>query len=570
MAIDPAPSGRPAAADLGAEVLLAVLGNPANRNRAVPLTYEQFRFGFANAVSEDEAKELYETYAVPASGAPLFQAATANLNPWTEAKVDSKNPERGPLLIISGEKDNTVPWAIANASYKKQRRNEGVTEIVEIPDRGHALTIDSGWREVADTALRLRQALRLASWDGGGSATISAQERPLLAAAREGDEEAFRRLVEPYRGELHAHAYRMLGSVHDAEDALQEALLRAWRGLARFEGRSSLRSWLYTIATNTSLNAIARRPKRVLPIDYAPGRRPARRARPAGGRIGVDGALRRRARSASQDGLAGPEARYEQRESVELAFVAALQYLPPNQRAVLILRDVLGFSAEETAETLETTVASVNSALQRARASVEDRLPDQSQQATLRALGDERLNEIVDELHAGVGALRRRRRRAMLTEDACFAMPPLATWFGRARRIETFLVGSPMSGAWRWKSVRVRANGQAALAFYSWDDDERDLPPVRAQRPHLPRAADQRRDGVHRPHPAAGRRPRGHRADARAAGQRAQPAWPRSRTSAFPSPGLTRGAPAARAAPRQPPPASSRSGPKLATVPRRA
>ena len=130
-----------------------VLGNPANRNRAVPLTYEQFRFAFANAVSEDEAKQLYETYAVPASGAPLFQAATANLNPWTEAKVDTKNPDRGPLLIISGEKDHTVPWAIANASYKRQQHNPGVTEIVEIPDRGHALTIDSGWREVADTAL---------------------------------------------------------------------------------------------------------------------------------------------------------------------------------------------------------------------------------------------------------------------------------------------------------------------------------------------------------------------------------------------------------------------------------
>jgi len=134
-----------------------VLHNPANRNRAVPLTYEQFRFGFANAVGEDEAKELYETFAVPASGAPLFQAATANLNPWTEAKVRSKSPERGPLLIVSGEKDNTVPWAIANASYKRQRRNEGVTEIVEIPNRGHALTIDSGWREVADTALAFIQ-----------------------------------------------------------------------------------------------------------------------------------------------------------------------------------------------------------------------------------------------------------------------------------------------------------------------------------------------------------------------------------------------------------------------------
>lgn len=134
-----------------------VLGNPANRNRAVPLTYDQFRFAFANALSEEEAKQLYETFAVPASGAPLFQAATANLNPWTEAKVDSKNAARGPLLIISGERDHTVPWAIANASFKRQKRNAGVTEIVEIPNRGHSLTIDSGWREVADKALAFVQ-----------------------------------------------------------------------------------------------------------------------------------------------------------------------------------------------------------------------------------------------------------------------------------------------------------------------------------------------------------------------------------------------------------------------------
>ena len=131
-----------------------VLTNPANRHRAVPLTYEQFRYAFANAVDEDEARQLYDAFAVPAPGAPLFQAATANFNPWTEVKVDRKNPDRGPLLIISGEKDHTVPWAIANASFKKQKKNkEAVTEIVEMSGRGHALTIDSGWREVADTAL---------------------------------------------------------------------------------------------------------------------------------------------------------------------------------------------------------------------------------------------------------------------------------------------------------------------------------------------------------------------------------------------------------------------------------
>lgn len=130
-----------------------VLGNPANRHRAIPLTFEQFRYGFANAVDEDEAMQLYESYSVPGSGVPIFQAASANLNPWTEAKVDTKNPERGPLLIISAENDHTVPLAIANASYKRQKHNESETEIVELPGRGHALVIDHAWREVADTAL---------------------------------------------------------------------------------------------------------------------------------------------------------------------------------------------------------------------------------------------------------------------------------------------------------------------------------------------------------------------------------------------------------------------------------
>jgi pimeloyl-ACP methyl ester carboxylesterase len=132
---------------------MPVLGNPLNRGRAVTLTLDQFKYGWANALSEEEATQLYETYHVAAPGVALIQMATANLNPWTEAKADTKNPERGPLLIIDGEKDHTVPWAIANASFRKQRRNEGVTEIEKIPNRGHSLTIDSGWREVADTAL---------------------------------------------------------------------------------------------------------------------------------------------------------------------------------------------------------------------------------------------------------------------------------------------------------------------------------------------------------------------------------------------------------------------------------
>ena len=154
VAIDPAPFRGVLPLPLSAlKSASPVLGNPANHGRAIPLTYEQFRYAFANAVNETEALELFNTYAVPGSGAPLFQAATANLNPWTEVKVKTKNPERGPLLIMDGELDHTVPWAIANASYKKQKRNEGVTEIVKIDGRGHSLTIDHGWREVAETSL---------------------------------------------------------------------------------------------------------------------------------------------------------------------------------------------------------------------------------------------------------------------------------------------------------------------------------------------------------------------------------------------------------------------------------
>jgi RNA polymerase sigma-70 factor, ECF subfamily len=296
-------------------------------------------------------------------------------------------------------------------------------------------------------------------------------EAALLDTARAGDEAAFARLIEPYHGQLHAHCYRMLGSVHDAEDALQEVSLRAWRGLARFEGRSSLRSWLYTIATNTCLNQIERRPKRVLPVDYTSAADPhGGPGEPVVESVWIEpypdeliGA---------EDELAGPEARYEQRESVELAFVAALQLLPANQRAALILREVLGFSAQETADALETSVASVNSALQRARKAIEERVPEQSQQTTLRQLGDERLQEIVERY---VDAWERNdvdTVMEMLAEDATFTMPPLASWFDGEESIRIFLAGWPLSGAWRWRPIPTRANGQPALAFYAWDENE--------------------------------------------------------------------------------------------------
>src|SRR5581483_562876 len=251
----------------------------------------------------------------------------------------------------------------------------------------------------------------------------------------------------------------------DADDALQETLLRAWRGLKSFEGRSQLRSWLYTIATNTCLTQIQRRPKRVLPIDY---RQAADPHTPPGEPIVEsiwiepypDEML------GIEDGYASPESRYEQREGIELAFIAALQHLAPNQRAVLILREVLGYSAKESADMLQTSVASVNSALQRARSAVEERVPDQTQQQTLRTLGD-------DELHALVGRYVDAWERndvdafcAMLTEEATFTMPPLATWYSTRQGIRIWAANSPMSGAWKWKGVLTRANGQPALAFY--------------------------------------------------------------------------------------------------------
>jgi RNA polymerase sigma-70 factor (ECF subfamily) len=304
----------------------------------------------------------------------------------------------------------------------------------------------------------------------GDGPQTTVQEKELLETARSGSEDAYQRLIEPHRSELHAHCYRMLGSVQDAEDALQEALIRAWKALPKFEGRSSLRSWLYRIATNTSLDAIEKRPKRILPIDYGPP------ADPEGGvgepvvesvwlepypdeTIGIE------------DGYAAPEARYEQRESVELAFVAALQLLPANQRAALILREVLGFSAQETADALDTSVASINSALQRARATIEKKLPDQSQQETLRSIGDEKVREIVEQYATAWERNDVDTVVAMLAEDAAFTMPPMARWFQGLDGIRGFLEKWSMLPDWGWRSIPTTANGQPALAFYSWDEE---------------------------------------------------------------------------------------------------
>jgi RNA polymerase sigma-70 factor (ECF subfamily) len=299
---------------------------------------------------------------------------------------------------------------------------------------------------------------------------VVVNEPAVLQAARAGDEDAFALMIAPYRAELQAHCYRMLGSVHDAEDALQEALLRAWRGLGHFEGRSSLRSWLYRIATNTCLRAIERRPRRVLPIDYGPAADPHDElAAPLIESVWVE------PYPDDEDGFAAPEARYELRESIELAFVAALQHLPGRQRAVLILRDVLGFSAREVADTLGASPASVDSALQRAHKSVERRLPAQSQQATLRALGDKRLGELVGSY---VDAWERGDVEAivaMLAEDARITMPPIPTWFSGRDAIAAFLAERVLRGDRPRRLLAVRANGSPAFGQYAWNEDKRRL-----------------------------------------------------------------------------------------------
>jgi RNA polymerase sigma-70 factor (ECF subfamily) len=289
--------------------------------------------------------------------------------------------------------------------------------------------------------------------------------QPMTSPARTEDE--FRRLVEPHRAELHAHCYRMLGSVHDAEDALQDALLRAWRGIERFEGRSSLRSWLYRIATNTSLDLIARRPKRILPADHGPPSEGPDDRPPVVEAIWLEAYPDER--YGVEEGYAAPEARYERRESVELAFIAAVQHLPPTQRAVLLLRDVLGFSARETAATLDTTVDAANSALARARRALDGRLPARTQQATLRALRDDGVRAIVerymDALDRGdVDAL-----VAMLAEDAEWAMPPEPGWYRGIPAITRFLETGPMR--LRWRHLPTHANGQPAVGCYLWSDE---------------------------------------------------------------------------------------------------
>lgn len=295
----------------------------------------------------------------------------------------------------------------------------------------------------------------------------------LLALARVGDEGAFAALAEPYRAELRAYCYRMLGSAADAEDAVQNAMLRAWRSVAKFEGRSSVRSWLYSIATNTALDLASHRSRRELPVGFGP-------ATPQGAVVAdviTDPILLEPCPDSwlSQSSPPSPEARYEQRESVELAFMIMLQTMPPGQRAVLVLRDVMGFSAAEVAGQLGITVASVNSALQRARSAARDRLPSSSQQHELRALGERQVAALArryaDAIEAGdAGTL-----LTMLTQDATWSMPPVPTWFRGHPALREWLLRDPLSV--RWRHATATANGQLAVGGYLYDAKADDFVP---------------------------------------------------------------------------------------------
>jgi RNA polymerase sigma-70 factor (ECF subfamily) len=303
------------------------------------------------------------------------------------------------------------------------------------------------------------------------------RERPLeatlLASAKGGDRHAFQQLTEPHRRELHVHCYRMLGSFHDAEDLVQETLLRAWRGLQGFDGRASTRYWLYRIATNACLNVLATRASagRVLPetqgaaSEQMPDREPASDIDWLGPY--PDSALERLA-----DHAPGPDARYEMREAVQLAFIAAIQLLPPRQRAALLLTDVLGWSAVETARLLDSSVAAVNSALQRARVTLEERLPRRPRR--LAAPASDAQRALLDRYVRAWENTDVEGFTALLKEDAVMSMPPWKQWYrGRAAIAAFFGFTGRPGGHAPFRLVPTAANRQPAFAFYSrWQSPE--------------------------------------------------------------------------------------------------
>jgi RNA polymerase sigma-70 factor (TIGR02960 family) len=291
--------------------------------------------------------------------------------------------------------------------------------------------------------------------------------------ARQANTAVFEELLAGHRHELYAHCYRMLGSVQDAEDALQESLLAAWRGAAGFEGRSSLRGWLYRVTTHACLRLIARRPRRILSVDHAPPRQATDEiGEPVTGPIWVEPWPDQEA--AVDSGEPDPAASYLRRESVELAFIAALQHLPGRQRAVLILREVLEFSAGEVARILETTPVSVNSALQRARKAIDRRIPGTTQQAELAALGAEGRRELIDAFVAAWERADVAGIMELLVEDARFSMAPLPAWFFGREEVGRFFAERVFATPWRL--LPIHANGQLAFACYQGQADSDRFP----------------------------------------------------------------------------------------------
>jgi RNA polymerase sigma-70 factor (ECF subfamily) len=295
----------------------------------------------------------------------------------------------------------------------------------------------------------------------------------LIAEARAGDHEAFRHLTEPYYRELHVHCYRMLGSFHDAEDAVQETFVRAWRSLATFEGRAQFRSWLYKIATNACLRQIERRPSLVRPREFGPPADPALPPSPPVSEIvrlePYPDLLLGDLQASSPD----PETVYILRERVELAFLAAIQLLPGRQRAALILRDVLGWRASEVANLLECSVASVNSALQRARANLAERLPPGEGDGANRVTSVATERSLVAQYMRAWEEGDMNALAAILKEDAVLTMPPASTWFQGRSAIAAFFDSLCFSQIRkRFRVLATRANGLPACAAYEWDADD--------------------------------------------------------------------------------------------------
>ncbi len=356
-------------------------------------------------------------------------------------------------------------WVTAGSREVTRGSNEkGVSG--SRPDRASTRELDPSG---AVRQRRWKGAMSFASSASPSSMTIAteASHRGTLTAAQGGDESAFEALVGPRRAELHAHCYRILASVHDADDAVQETMLRAWRSLPRFQERSSLRTWLFKIATNSALDIASRRSRRELPHSFGP---PTGPTDPSG--TPVTEVCWMEPYPAVRELTSGLplEDAYSARETIELAYVATLQHLHLRQRAVFILREVMGFRAAETAEILDMTVAAVNSSLQRARAAIGDKLPRVSQQAELESMGPAAVDELARSYARAIEEGDLEGLMSLLTADPSWSMPPEPNWYRGRNAVAAFHRESVLP--LRWRHLITSASGQLAVAGYLLDDEQ--------------------------------------------------------------------------------------------------